>query len=82
MVDAVGIDHVGIGTDTDLLSSPEGQGTNTAYPGLTGEFLHAVVGEMRCRLHGRRYRQSRRRKLLPRLWQGYGWPRLSGTEVT
>ena len=46
MVDAVGIDHVGIGTDTDLLSSREGQGTNKAYPGLTGGFFHAAVGEM------------------------------------
>ena len=46
MVDAVGIDQVGIGTDTDLLSSRVGQGTNTAWPGLTGGFFHAVVGEM------------------------------------
>jgi membrane dipeptidase len=46
MVDAVGIDHVGIGTDTDLLSPREGQGTNKAYPGLTGGFFQAVVGEM------------------------------------
>jgi membrane dipeptidase len=30
MVDAVGIDHVGIGTDTDLLSPRVGQGTNAA----------------------------------------------------
>jgi len=46
MADAVGIDHVGIGTDTDLLSSRDGQGTNSAWPGLTGGFFHAVVGEM------------------------------------
>jgi membrane dipeptidase len=46
MVDAVGIDHAGIGTDTDLLSSRVGQGTNEAWPGLTGGFFHAVVGEM------------------------------------
>jgi len=46
MVDAVGIDHVGIGTDTDLLSSRVGQGTNHAWPGLTRGFFHAVVGEM------------------------------------
>jgi membrane dipeptidase len=46
MVDAVGIDHVGIGTDTDLLSSRVGQGTNEAWPGLTGGFFPAVVGEM------------------------------------
>jgi membrane dipeptidase len=46
MVDAVGIDHAGIGTDTDLLSPRVGQGTNKAWPGLTGGFFHAVVGEM------------------------------------
>ena len=46
MADAVGIDHVGIGSDTDLLSSRVGQGTNQAWPGLTGGFFHAVVGEM------------------------------------
>jgi membrane dipeptidase len=50
MVDAVGIDHVGIGSDTDLLSSRVGQGTDKAWPGLTGGFFHAVVGEML--LHG------------------------------
>jgi membrane dipeptidase len=46
MVDAVGVEHVGIGSDTDLLSSRVGQGTNKAWPGLTGGFFHAVVGEM------------------------------------
>ncbi len=46
MVDAVGIDHVGIGSDTDLLSSRIGQGTNSAWPSLTGGFFHAVAGEM------------------------------------
>jgi membrane dipeptidase len=46
MVDAVGIDHAGIGSDTDLLSSRVGQGTNKAWPGLTGGFFQAVVGEM------------------------------------
>jgi membrane dipeptidase len=46
MGDAVGIDHVGIGTDTDLLSSREGQGTNKAYRGLNGGFFRAVAGEM------------------------------------
>jgi membrane dipeptidase len=46
MVDAIGIDHVGIGSDTDLLSSRVGQGTNVAWPGLTGGFFYAVVGEM------------------------------------
>jgi membrane dipeptidase len=46
MVDAIGIDHVGIGTDTDLLSSRAGQGTNLAYPNLPGGFFPAVAGEM------------------------------------
>jgi len=46
MVDAVGIDHVGIGSDTDLLSARVGQGTNQAWPSLNGRFFHAVVGEM------------------------------------
>lgn len=46
IVDAVGIDHVGIGSDTDLLSARVGQGTHKAWPGLTGGFFQAVVGEM------------------------------------
>lgn len=46
MVDAIGIDHVGIGTDTDLLSAKVGQGTNKAWPGLTGGFFNVVAGEM------------------------------------
>src|SRR5580704_14312820 len=46
MVDAVGVDHVGIGTDSDLLSSRVGQGTNESWPGLTGGFFPAVVGQM------------------------------------
>jgi membrane dipeptidase len=46
MVDAVGIDHTGIGTDTDLLSTRDGQGTNKAYPGMAGGFFPAVAAEM------------------------------------
>jgi membrane dipeptidase len=46
MVDAVGIDHVGIGTDTDLLSSRAGQGTNKAWPGLSAGFFPPVLNEM------------------------------------
>ena len=46
MVDAIGIEHVGIGTDTDLLSAREGAGTNRAYSNLAGGFFPAVVGEM------------------------------------
>jgi membrane dipeptidase len=45
-VDAIGIDHVGIGTDTDLLSSRKGAGTNQAYPHLTQGFFPGVVAEM------------------------------------
>jgi membrane dipeptidase len=45
MVDAVGIDHVGIGTDTDLISS-QARGTNFAWPGLNGGFFDAVAAEM------------------------------------
>jgi membrane dipeptidase len=50
MIDAIGIDHVGIGTDSDLLSSRVGQGTNKSWPGMTEGFFYAVVGEML--LHG------------------------------
>jgi membrane dipeptidase len=46
MVDAIGIDHVGIGSDTNLLSSHVGQGTNSAWPGVTSGFFNVVVGEM------------------------------------
>lgn len=47
MVDAVGVDHVGIGTDTDLLSARVGQGTNRAWPGLGSGFFPAVADELR-----------------------------------
>ena len=33
MVDAIGVDHVGIGSDTDLLSTRVGQGTNQSLAG-------------------------------------------------
>jgi membrane dipeptidase len=46
MADAIGVDHVGIGTDTDLLATRPGQSTSSAYPNLTGGFFPAVVGEM------------------------------------
>jgi membrane dipeptidase len=46
MITAVGIDHVGIGTDTDLFSSRPGQGTNHIWPGKTRAFFPAVAGEM------------------------------------
>ena len=46
MVDAIGIDHTGIGSDNDLLSRRVGAGTNRAWPGLTTGFFYAAVGEM------------------------------------
>jgi membrane dipeptidase len=46
LVDAVGIDHVGIGSDTDILSPRAGQSTNAAWPGLSGGFFKAAVAEM------------------------------------
>ena len=46
MVDAIGIDHVGIGSDNDLLSRRTGSGTNRAWPEMTSGFFYAVVGEM------------------------------------
>jgi len=46
MVDAIGIDHVGIGSDNDLLSRRVGAGTNSAWPGLADGFFYAVVAEM------------------------------------
>jgi len=45
MVDAVGIDHVGIGSDTDLLSAP-GKGTNYTWPGMTDGFFNTIAEEM------------------------------------
>ncbi len=46
LVDAIGIDHVGMGTDSDILSSRVGQSTNAAWPGLSGGFFQAAVAEM------------------------------------
>jgi membrane dipeptidase len=46
MIEAVGVDHVGIGTDTDLLSTRVGQGTNQVWPGLKSGFFPAVVDKM------------------------------------
>jgi membrane dipeptidase len=44
LADAIGIDHVGIGTD--ILSSRPGQSTNAAWPGQSGGFFKAAVAEM------------------------------------
>jgi membrane dipeptidase len=46
MVDIAGIDHVGIGTDTNILSPQAGRSTNLAWPGLADGFFYAVAGEM------------------------------------
>lgn len=46
MADAAGIDHVGIGSDTDMLSSRPGQSSNAAWPGMPGGFFRAIVAEM------------------------------------
>ncbi len=46
MVNAIGVDHLGIGSGTDLLSSRVGSGRNPAWPDLTGGFVRAVAGEM------------------------------------
>ena len=43
LIDAVGIDHVGIGTDSDLLSE---RGTNSVWSGATGGFFNIVAAEM------------------------------------
>lgn len=45
MVDAAGIDHVGFGTDTDLLAGA-GRGTNFAWPGMTEGFFNTIAAEM------------------------------------
>jgi membrane dipeptidase len=46
LADAVGVDHVGIGTDTNILSAQANQSTNGAWPGLSGGFFRATVAEM------------------------------------
>ncbi len=46
MVDAVGVDHVGIGTDSDLTASYALPYTNQIWPGENGGFFRAVAGEM------------------------------------
>jgi membrane dipeptidase len=46
MVDAIGVDHVGIGTDSDLLSGRAGQGTNRNWPSMTEGFFPTVLAEM------------------------------------
>lgn len=43
VADAIGIDHVGIGTDDDMLSARIGTGLNRAWPAMTGGFFPTVV---------------------------------------
>lgn len=45
VADAIGVDHVGIGTDDDLLSSRPGTGLNRAWPEMNGGFFPVVVEE-------------------------------------
>ena len=49
MVDAVGVDHVRIGTDTDLMASNMLPYTNKIWPGQNSGFFYAVAGEMLSR---------------------------------
>lgn len=46
MVDAVGVEHVGIGSDTDLTASYVLPYTNKIWPDEDGGFFYAVAGEM------------------------------------
>jgi membrane dipeptidase len=46
MLDAAGIDHVGIGTDSDLTASYSLPYTNKIYPDMKGGFFYAVAAEM------------------------------------
>ena len=46
LADAIGVDHVGIGSDTDVLSSRPGQALNTAWSGFSGPFFPAFVAEI------------------------------------
>lgn len=46
MVDVAGIDHVGIGTDSNITSSNLLPYTNQIWPDQNGGFFYAVAGEM------------------------------------
>ena len=65
MVDAIGIEHVGIGSDADLLSSRVGGATNHAWRGMSQGFFAVVVAEMRRQGFTTTTSASRRRPLLP-----------------
>jgi membrane dipeptidase len=46
MVDAIGVDHVGIGTDTNMTSSTMLPYTNRIWPDENAGFFYAVAAEM------------------------------------
>jgi len=46
MVTLAGVDHVGIGSDTNILSPQPGKGTNRVWPGQKTGFFYAVASEM------------------------------------
>jgi membrane dipeptidase len=46
MVETLGVDHVGIGTDTNMMSSNQLPYTNQIWPDENGGFFYAVAGEM------------------------------------
>jgi membrane dipeptidase len=46
VVDAVGIDHVGIGSDTNIMSASGLPHTNRIWPDQNGGFFYSVAGEM------------------------------------
>ena len=46
MVEVVGVDHVGIGTDTDLTASYSVPFTNKIWPDENSGFFYSVAGEM------------------------------------
>ena len=45
VVEAIGINHVGIGTDDDILSARTGTGLNRAWQEMTGGFFPTIVEE-------------------------------------
>ena len=46
MVDAIGVNHVGMGTDTDLLSARPANVTTLALPGLARPRFESIAVEM------------------------------------
>jgi membrane dipeptidase len=45
VMDVIGVDHLGIGTDDDLLSARTGTGLNRAWQGMTAGFFPTIVEE-------------------------------------